>query len=204
MSKYGLLTPAQIISVFIFLLLSQLIIGYQPSSVSLYIGTILAIVNRICLPFCTPLCSQSYLSWLFSLWSDVWERRLPKRTALENDLYEVSRGQAMTCESNSRWKIIACIGQVFAEYGSQCGGLRWHGLQYFLLRRDVWSYADDLRSGANISSEFILLIQVWCGTVSFEILVQDKVQQGVEVKPSYDDIGCMADSGRLHECKWRP
>ena len=168
--------------------------------VSLYIGTILAIVNRNMPP-------ESKVTWIlfavvpvfgFLLYLMIGERRLSKK-----EIQQLEKMDSMKFREDNSYELRVQLKQ---ENKSAFGIVKsllsmdhnadvYDGTasQYFPLGEEMFeAMLDDLRSAKKfIFLEFYIIDPGLMWNRILEILV-DKVQQGVEVKLLYDDIGCMA------------
>ena len=168
--------------------------------VSLYIGTILAIVNRNMPP-------ESKVTWLlfavvpvfgFLLYLMIGERRLSKK-----EIQQLEKMDSMKFREDNSYDLRVQLKQ---ENKSAFGIVKsllsmdhnadvYDGTasQYFPLGEEMFeAMLDDLRSAKKfIFLEFYIIDPGLMWNRILEILVY-KVQQGVEVKLLYDDIGCMA------------
>ena len=206
MSKYGFSIIIMLLELFLvfaaFFYFNQLVPNWLSALVivSLYIGTILAIVNRNMPP-------ESKVTWLlfavvpvfgFLLYLMIGERRLSKK-----DIQQLEKMDSMKFREDNSYDLRVELKQ---ENKSAFGIVKsllsmdhnadvYDGTasQYFSLGEEMFeAMLDDLRSAKKfIFLEFYIIDPGLMWNRVLEILV-DKVQQGVEVKLLYDDIGCMA------------
>ena len=206
MSKYGfsiIIMLLELLLVFAaFFYFNQLVPNWLSALVivSLYIGTILAIVNRNMPP-------ESKVTWLlfavvpvfgFLLYLMIGERRLSKK-----EIQQLEKMDSMKFREDNSYDLRVELKQ---ENKSAFGIVKsllsmdhnadvYDGTtsQYFPLGEEMFeAMLDDLRSAKKfIFLEFYIIDPGLMWNRVLEILV-DKVQQGVEVKLLYDDIGCMA------------
>lgn len=206
MSKYGFSIIIMLLELFLvfaaFFYFNQLVPNWLSALVivSLYIGTILAIVNRNMPP-------ESKVTWLlfavvpvfgFLLYLMIGERRLSKK-----EIQELEKMDSMKFREDNSYDLRVELKQ---ENKSAFGIVKsllsmdhnadvYDGTasQYFSLGEEMFeAMLDDLRSAKKfIFLEFYIIDPGLMWNRVLEILV-DKVQQGVEVKLLYDDIGCMA------------
>ena len=206
MSKYGFSIIIMLLELFLvfaaFFYFSQLVPNWLSALVivSLYIGTILAIVNRNMPP-------ESKVTWLlfavvpvfgFLLYLMIGERRLSKK-----EIQQLEKMDSMKFREDNSYDLRVQLKQ---ENKSAFGIVKsllsmdhnadvYDGTasQYFPLGEEMFeAMLDDLRSAKKfIFLEFYIIDPGLMWNRILEILV-DKVQQGVEVKLLYDDIGCMA------------
>lgn len=206
MSKYGfsiIIMLLELILVFAaFFYFSQLAPNWLSVLViaSFYIGTILAIVNRNMPP-------ESKVTWLliavvpifgFLLYLMFGERRLSRKEIqqLENmdsmkfredNSYELR--VALKQENKSAFGIVKSLLSMDHNADVYDGTAS----QYFSIGEEMFvAMLEDLRSAQKfIFLEFYIIDEGLMWDTVLDILVE-KVQQGVEVKLLYDDIGCMA------------
>ena len=206
MSKYGFSIIIMLLELFLvfaaFFYFNQLVPNWLSALVivSLYIGTILAIVNRNMPP-------ESKVTWLlfavvpvfgFLLYLMIGERRLSKK-----EIQQLEKMDSMKFREDNSYELRVQLKQ---ENKSAFGIVKsllsmdhnadvYDGTasQYFPLGEEMFeAMLDDLRSAKKfIFLEFYIIDPGLMWNRILEILV-DKVQQGVEVKLLYDDIGCMA------------
>ena len=206
MSKYGFSIIIMLLELFLvfaaFFYFNQLVPNWLSALVivSLYIGTILAIVNRNMPP-------ESKVTWLlfavvpvfgFLLYLMFGERRLSKK-----EIQQLEKMDSMKFREDNSYDLRVQLKQ---ENKSAFGIVKsllsmdhnadvYDGTasQYFPLGEEMFeAMLDDLRSAKKfIFLEFYIIDPGLMWNRILEILV-DKVQQGVEVKLLYDDIGCMA------------
>lgn len=206
MSKYGFSIIIMLLELFLvfaaFFYFNQLVPNWLSALVivSLYIGTILAIVNRNMPP-------ESKVTWLlfavvpvfgFLLYLMFGERRLSKK-----EIQQLEKMDSMKFREDNSYDLRVQLKQ---ENKSAFGIVKsllsmdhnadvYDGTasQYFPLGEEMFeAMLDDLRSAKKfIFLEFYIIDPGLMWNRVLEILV-DKVQQGVEVKLLYDDIGCMA------------
>ena len=206
MSKYGFSIIIMLLELFLvfaaFFYFNQLVPNWLSALVivSLYIGTILAIVNRNMPP-------ESKVTWLlfavvpvfgFLLYLMIGERRLSKK-----EIQQLEKMDSMKFREDNSYDLRVQLKQ---ENKSAFGIVKsllsmdhnadvYDGTasQYFPLGEEMFeAMLDDLRSAKKfIFLEFYIIDPGLMWNRILEILV-DKVQQGVEVKLLYDDIGCMA------------
>lgn len=206
MSKYGFSIIIMLLELFLvfaaFFYFSQLVPNWLSAFVivSLYIGTILTIVNRNMPP-------ESKVTWLlfavvpvfgFLLYLMFGERRLSKK-----EIQQLEKMDSMKFREDNSYDLRVELKQ---ENKSAFGIVKsllsmdhnadvYDGTtsQYFPLGEEMFeAMLDDLRSAKKfIFLEFYIIDPGLMWNRILEILV-DKVQQGVEVKLLYDDIGCMA------------
>ena len=206
MSKYGFSIIIMLLELFLvfaaFFYFSQLVPNWLSALVivSLYIGTILTIVNRNMPP-------ESKVTWIlfavvpvfgFLLYLMIGERRLSKK-----EIQQLEKMDSMKFREDNSYDLRAQLKQ---ENKSAFGIVKsllsmdhnadvYDGTasQYFPLGEEMFeAMLDDLRSAKKfIFLEFYIIDPGLMWNRILEILV-DKVQQGVEVKLLYDDIGCMA------------
>lgn len=206
MSKYGFSIIIMLLELFLvfaaFFYFNQLVPNWLSALVivSLYIGTILAIVNRNMPP-------ESKVTWLlfavvpvfgFLLYLMIGERRLSKK-----EIQQLEKMDSMKFREDNSYDLRVELKQ---ENKSAFGIVKsllsmdhnsdvYDGTasQYFPLGEEMFeAMLDDLRSAKKfIFLEFYIIDPGLMWNRVLEILV-DKVQQGVEVKLLYDDIGCMA------------
>lgn len=206
MSKYGFSIIIMLLELFLvfaaFFYFSQLVPNWLSAFVivSLYIGTILTIVNRNMPP-------ESKVTWIlfavvpvfgFLLYLMIGERRLSKK-----EIQQLEKMDSMKFREDNSYELRVELKQ---ENKSAFGIVKsllsmdhnadvYDGTasQYFPLGEEMFeAMLDDLRSAKKfIFLEFYIIDPGLMWNRILEILV-DKVQQGVEVKLLYDDIGCMA------------
>ena len=206
MSKYGFSIIIMLLELFLvfaaFFYFNQLVPNWLSALVivSLYIGTILAIVNRNMPP-------ESKVTWLlfavvpvfgFLLYLMIGERRLSKK-----EIQQLEKMDSMKFREDNSYDLRVQLKQ---ENKSAFGIVKsllsmdhnadvYDGTasQYFPLGEEMFeAMLDDLRSAKKfIFLEFYIIDPGLMWNRILQILV-DKVQQGVEVKLLYDDIGCMA------------
>ena len=206
MSKYGFSIIIMLLELFLvfaaFFYFNQLVPNWLSALVivSLYIGTILAIVNRNMPP-------ESKVTWIlfavvpvfgFLLYLMIGERRLSKK-----EIQQLEKMDSMKFREDNSYELRVQLKQ---ENKSAFGIVKsllsmdhnadvYDGTasQYFSLGEEMFeAMLDDLRSAKKfIFLEFYIIDPGLMWNRILEILV-DKVQQGVEVKLLYDDIGCMA------------
>lgn len=206
MSKYGFSIIIMLLELFLvfaaFFYFSQLVPNWLSALVivSLYIGTILTIVNRNMPP-------ESKVTWLlfavvpvfgFLLYLMFGERRLSKK-----EIQQLEKMDSMKFREDNSYDLRVELKQ---ENKSAFGIVKsllsmdhnadvYDGTtsQYFPLGEEMFeAMLDDLRSAKKfIFLEFYIIDPGLMWNRILQILV-DKVQQGVEVKLLYDDIGCMA------------
>lgn len=206
MSKYGFSIIIMLLELFLvfaaFFYFNLLVPNWLSALVivSLYIGTILAIVNRNMPP-------ESKVTWLlfavvpvfgFLLYLMIGERRLSKK-----EIQQLEKMDSMKFREDNSYDLRVQLKQ---ENKSAFGIVKsllsmdhnadvYDGTasQYFPLGEEMFeAMLDDLRSAKKfIFLEFYIIDPGVMWNRVLEILV-DKVQQGVEVKLLYDDIGCMA------------
>lgn len=205
-SKYGFSIIIMLLELFLvfaaFFYFNQLVPNWLSALVivSLYIGTILAIVNRNMPP-------ESKVTWLlfavvpvfgFLLYLMIGERRLSKK-----EIQQLEKMDSMKFREDNSYDLRVQLKQ---ENKSAFGIVKsllsmdhnadvYDGTasQYFPLGEEMFeAMLDDLRSAKKfIFLEFYIIDPGLMWNRILEILVY-KVQQGVEVKLLYDDIGCMA------------
>lgn len=206
MSKYGFSIIIMLLELFLvfaaFFYFNQLVPNWLSALVivSLYIGTILAIVNRNMPP-------ESKVTWIlfavvpvfgFLLYLMIGERRLSKK-----EIQQLEKMDSMKFREDNSYDLRVELKQ---ENKSAFGIVKsllsmdhnadvYDGTtsQYFPLGEEMFeAMLDDLRSAKKfIFLEFYIIDPGLMWNRILQILV-DKVQQGVEVKLLYDDIGCMA------------
>lgn len=206
MSKYGFSIIIMLLELFLvfaaFFYFNQLVPNWLSALVivSLYIGTILAIVNRNMPP-------ESKVTWLlfavvpvfgFLLYLMIGERRLSKK-----EIQQLEKMDSMKFREDNSYDLRVELKQENkSAFGIVKSLLRMDhnadvydgtASQYFPLGEKMFeAMLDDLRSAKKfIFLEFYIIDPGLMWNRVLEILV-DKVQQGVEVKLLYDDIGCMA------------
>ena len=205
MSKYGFSIIIMLLELFLvfaaFFYFNQLVPNWLSALViaSLYIGTILTIVNRNMPP-------ESKVTWLlfavvpvfgFLLYLMFGERRLSKK-----EIQQLEKMDSMKFREDNSYDLRVELKQ---ENKSAFGIVKsllsmdhnadvYDGTtsQYFPLGEEMFeAMLDDLRSAKKfIFLEFYIIDPGLMWNRILQILV-DKVQQGVEVKLLYDDIGCM-------------
>ena len=206
MSKYGFSIIIMLLELFLvfaaFFYFNQLVPNWLSALVivSLYIGTILTIVNRNMPP-------ESKVTWIlfavvpvfgFLLYLMIGERRLSKK-----EIQQLEKMDSMKFREDNSYDLRVQLKQ---ENKSAFGIVKsllsmdhnadvYDGTasQYFPLGEEMFeAMLDDLRSAKKfIFLEFYIIDPGLMWNRILEILV-DKVQQGVEIKLLYDDIGCMA------------
>ena len=206
MSKYGFSIIIMLLELFLvfaaFFYFNQLVPNWLSALVivSLHIGTILAIVNRNMPP-------ESKVTWIlfavvpvfgFLLYLMIGERRLSKK-----EIQQLEKMDSMKFREDNSYDLRVQLKQ---ENKSAFGIVKsllsmdhnadvYDGTasQYFPLGEEMFeAMLDDLRSAKKfIFLEFYIIDPGLMWNRILQILV-DKVQQGVEVKLLYDDIGCMA------------
>ena len=206
MSKYGFSIIIMLLELFLvfaaFFYFNQLVPNWLSALVivSLYIGTILAIVNRNMPP-------ESKVTWIlfavvpvfgFLLYLMIGERRLSKKEIqqLEKmDSMKFREGNSYDLRVELKQENKSAFGIVKSLLSMDHNADVYDGTasQYFPLGEEMFeAMLDDLRSAKKfIFLEFYIIDPGLMWNRILEILV-DKVQQGVEVKLLYDDIGCMA------------
>ena len=206
MSKYGFSIIIMLLELFLvfaaFFYFNQLVPNWLSALVivSLYIGTILAIVNRNMPP-------ESKVTWIlfavvpvfgFLLYLMIGERRLSKKEIqqLEKmDSMKFREGNSYDLRVELKQENKSAFGIVKSLLSMDHNADVYDGTasQYFPLGEEMFeAMLDDLRSAKKfIFLEFYIIDPGLMWNRILEILVE-KVQQGVEVKLLYDDIGCMA------------
>ena len=206
MSKYGFSIIIMLLELFLvfaaFFYFSQLVPNWLSALVivSLYIGTILAIVNRNMPP-------ESKVTWLlfavvpvfgFLLYLMIGERRLSKKEIqqlekMDSMKFREDNSYDLRVELKQENKSAFGIVKSLLSMDHNADVYDGTASQYFPLGEEMFeAMLDDLRSAKKfIFLEFYIIDPGVMWNRILEILV-DKVQQGVEVKLLYDDIGCMA------------
>ena len=206
MSKYGFSIIIMLLELFLvfaaFFYFSQLVPNWLSALVivSLYIGTILAIVNRNMPP-------ESKVTWLlfavvpvfgFLLYLMFGERRLSKKEIqqlekMDSMKFREDNSYDLRVELKQENKSAFGIVKSLLSMDHNADVYDGTASQYFPLGEEMFeAMLDDLRSAKKfIFLEFYIIDPGLMWNRVLEILV-DKVQQGVEVKLLYDDIGCMA------------
>lgn len=206
MSKYGFSIIIMLLELFLvfaaFFYFNQLVPNWLSALVivSLYIGTILAIVNRNMPP-------ESKVTWLlfavvpvfgFLLYLMFGERRLSKKEIqqlekMDSMKFREDNSYDLRVELKQENKSAFGIVKSLLSMDHNADVYDGTASQYFPLGEDMFeAMLDDLRSAKKfIFLEFYIIDPGLMWNRILEILV-DKVQQGVEVKLLYDDIGCMA------------
>lgn len=206
MSKYGfsiIIMLLELLLVFAaFFYFNQLVPNWLSALVivSLYIGTILAIVNRNMPP-------ESKVTWLlfavvpvfgFLLYLMIGERRLSKKEIqqlekMDSMKFREDNSYDLRVELKQENKSAFGIVKSLLSMDHNADVYDGTASQYFSLGEEMFeAMLDDLRSAKKfIFLEFYIIDPGVMWNRVLEILV-DKVQQGVEVKLLYDDIGCMA------------
>ena len=206
MSKYGfsiIIMLLELLLVFAaFFYFNQLVPNWLSALVivSLYIGTILAIVNRNMPP-------ESKVTWLlfavvpvfgFLLYLMIGERRLSKKEIqqlekMDSMKFREDNSYDLRVELKQENKSAFGIVKSLLSMDHNADVYDGTASQYFSLGEEMFeAMLDDLRSAKKfIFLEFYIIDPGLMWNRVLEILV-DKVQQGVEVKLLYDDIGCMA------------
>ena len=206
MSKYGfsiIIMLLELLLVFAaFFYFNQLVPNWLSALVivSLYIGTILAIVNRNMPP-------ESKVTWLlfavvpvfgFLLYLMIGERRLSKKEIqqlekMDSMKFREDNSYDLRIELKQENKSAFGIVKSLLSMDHNADVYDGTASQYFPLGEEMFeAMLDDLRSAKKfIFLEFYIIDPGVMWNRILEILV-DKVQQGVEVKLLYDDIGCMA------------
>jgi phosphatidylserine/phosphatidylglycerophosphate/ cardiolipin synthase, phospholipase D family, putative len=206
MSKYGFSIIIMLLELFLvfaaFFYFSQLVPNWLSAFVivSLYIGTILAIVNRNMPP-------ESKVTWLlfavvpvfgFLLYLMIGERRLSKKEIqqlekMDSMKFREDNSYDLRVELKQENKSAFGIVKSLLSMDHNADVYDGTASQYFPLGEEMFeAMLDDLRSAKKfIFLEFYIIDPGLMWNRILEILV-DKVQQGVEVKLLYDDIGCMA------------
>lgn len=206
MSKYGFSIIIMLLELFLvfaaFFYFSRLVPNWLSALVivSLYIGTILAIVNRNMPP-------ESKVTWLlfavvpvfgFLLYLMIGERRLSKKEIqqlekMDSMKFREDNSYDLRVELKQENKSAFGIVKSLLSMDHNADVYDGTASQYFSLGEEMFeAMLDDLRSAKKfIFLEFYIIDPGLMWNRVLEILV-DKVQQGVEVKLLYDDIGCMA------------
>lgn len=206
MSKYGFSIIIMLLELFLvfaaFFYFNQLVPNWLSALVivSLYIGTILAIVNRNMPP-------ESKVTWLlfavvpvfgFLLYLMIGERRLSKKEIqqlekMDSMKFREDNSYDLRVELKQENKSAFGIVKSLLSMDHNADVYDGTASQYFPLGEEMFeTMLDDLRSAKKfIFLEFYIIDPGVMWNRVLEILV-DKVQQGVEVKLLYDDIGCMA------------
>ena len=206
MSKYGFSIIIMLLELFLvfaaFFYFNQLVPNWLSALVivSLYIGTILAIVNRNMPP-------ESKVTWLlfavvpvfgFLLYLMFGERRLSKKEIqqlekMDSMKFREDNSYDLRVELKQENKSAFGIVKSLLSMDHNADVYDGTASQYFPLGEEMFeAMLDDLRSAKKfIFLEFYIIDPGLMWNRILEILV-DKVQQGVEVKLLYDDIGCMA------------
>ena len=206
MSKYGFSIIIMLLELFLvfaaFFYFNQLVPNWLSALVivSLYIGTILAIVNRNMPP-------ESKVTWLlfavvpvfgFLLYLMIGERRLSKKEIqqlekMDSMKFREDNSYDLRVELKQENKSAFGIVKSLLSMDHNADVYDGTASQYFSLGEEMFeAILDDLRSAKKfIFLEFYIIDPGVMWNRVLEILV-DKVQQGVEVKLLYDDIGCMA------------
>ena len=206
MSKYGFSIIIMLLELFLvfaaFFYFNQLVPNWLSALVivSLYIGTILAIVNRNMPP-------ESKVTWLlfavvpvfgFLLYLMFGERRLSKKEIqqlekMDSMKFREDNSYDLRVELKQENKSAFGIVKSLLSMDHNADVYDGTASQYFSLGEEMFeAMLDDLRSAKKfIFLEFYIIDPGVMWNRILEILV-DKVQQGVEVKLLYDDIGCMA------------
>ncbi len=206
MSKYGFSIIIMLLELFlvfaVFFYFNQLVPNWLSALVivSLYIGTILAIVNRNMPP-------ESKVTWLlfavvpvfgFLLYLMIGERRLSKKEIqqlekMDSMKFREDNSYDLRVELKQENKSAFGIVKSLLSMDHNADVYDGTASQYFPLGEEMFeAMLDDLRSAKKfIFLEFYIIDPGVMWNRILEILV-DKVQQGVEVKLLYDDIGCMA------------
>ena len=206
MSKYGFSIIIMLLELFLvfaaFFYFNQLVPNWLSALVivSLYIGTILAIVNRNMPP-------ESKVTWIlfavvpvfgFLLYLMIGERRLSKKEIqqlekMDSMKFREDNSYDLRVELKQENKSAFGIVKSLLSMDHNADVYDGTASQYFPLGEEMFeAMLDDLRSAKKfIFLEFYIIDPGVMWNRILEILV-DKVQQGVEVKLLYDDIGCMA------------
>ena len=206
MSKYGFSIIIMLLELFLvfaaFFYFNLLVPNWLSALVivSLYIGTILAIVNRNMPP-------ESKVTWLlfavvpvfgFLLYLMIGERRLSKKEIqqlekMDSMKFREDNSYDLRVELKQENKSAFGIVKSLLSMDHNADVYDGTASQYFSLGEEMFeAMLDDLRSAKKfIFLEFYIIDPGLMWNRVLEILV-DKVQQGVEVKLLYDDIGCMA------------
>ena len=206
MSKYGFSIIIMLLELFLvfaaFFYFNLLVPNWLSALVivSLYIGTILTIVNRNMPP-------ESKVTWLlfavvpvfgFLLYLMIGERRLSKKEIqqlekMDSMKFREDNSYDLRVELKQENKSAFGIVKSLLSMDHNADVYDGTASQYFFLGEEMFeAMLDDLRSAKKfIFLEFYIIDPGLMWNRVLEILV-DKVQQGVEVKLLYDDIGCMA------------
>ena len=206
MSKYGFSIIIMLLELFLvfaaFFYFNLLVPNWLSALVivSLYIGTILAIVNRNMPP-------ESKVTWIlfavvpvfgFLLYLMIGERRLSKKEIqqlekMDSMKFREDNSYDLRVELKQENKSAFGIVKSLLSMDHNADVYDGTASQYFPLGEEMFeAMLDDLRSAKKfIFLEFYIIDPGLMWNRVLEILV-DKVQQGVEVKLLYDDIGCMA------------
>ena len=206
MSKYGFSIIIMLLELFLvfaaFFYFNLLVPNWLSALVivSLYIGTILTIVNRNMPP-------ESKVTWLlfavvpvfgFLLYLMIGERRLSKKEIqqlekMDSMKFREDNSYDLRVELKQENKSAFGIVKSLLSMDHNADVYDGTASQYFSLGEEMFeAMLDDLRSAKKfIFLEFYIIDPGLMWNRVLEILV-DKVQQGVEVKLLYDDIGCMA------------
>ena len=206
MSKYGFSIIIMLLELFLvfaaFFYFNQLVPNWLSALVivSLYIGTILAIVNRNMPP-------ESKVTWLlfavvpvfgFLLYLMIGERRLSKKEIqqlekMDSMKFREDNSYDLRVELKQENKSAFGIVKSLLSMDHNADVYDGTASQYFSLGEEMFeAMLDDLRSAKKfIFLEFYIIDPGVMWNRVLDILV-DKVQQGVEVKLLYDDIGCKA------------
>lgn len=206
MSKYGFSIIIMLLELFLvfaaFFYFNQLVPNWLSALVivSLYIGTILAIVNRNMPP-------ESKVTWIlfavvpvfgFLLYLMIGERRLSKKEIqqlekMDSMKFREDNSYDLRVELKQKNKSAFGIVKSLLSMDHNADVYDGTASQYFSLGEEMFeAMLGDLRSAKKfIFLEFYIIDPGVMWNRVLEILV-DKVQQGVEVKLLYDDIGCMA------------
>ena len=206
MSKYGFSIIIMLLELFLvfaaFFYFNQLVPNWLSALViaSLYIGTILTIVNRNMPP-------ESKVTWIlfavvpvfgFLLYLMIGERRLSKKEIqqlekMDSMKFREDNSYDLRVELKQENKSAFGIVKSLLSMDHNADVYDGTASQYFPLGEEMFeAMLDDLHSAKKfIFLEFYIVDPGVMWNRVLEILV-DKVQQGVEVKLLYDDIGCMA------------
>ena len=206
MSKYGFSIIIMLLELFLvfaaFFYFNQLVPNWLSALViaSLYIGTILTIVNRNMPP-------ESKVTWIlfavvpvfgFLLYLMIGERRLSKKEIqqlekMDSMKFREDNSYDLRVELKQENKSAFGIVKSLLSMDHNADVYDGTASQYFPLGEEMFeAMLDDLHSAKKfIFLEFYIIDPGVMWNRVLEILV-DKVQQGVEVKLLYDDIGCMA------------
>ena len=206
MSKYGFSIIIMLLELFLvfaaFFYFNLLVPNWLSALVivSLYIGTILVIVNRNMPP-------ESKVTWIlfavvpvfgFLLYLMIGERRLSKKEIqqlekMDSMKFREDNSYDLRVELKQENKSAFGIVKSLLSMDHNADVYDGTASQYFSLGEEMFeAMLDDLRSAKKfIFLEFYIIDPGLMWNRILEILV-DKVQQGVEVKLLYDDIGCMA------------